>query len=60
MRYVGNTCHGCGEVFTEEDDVVVCPECATAQHRHCYNKNKECVNAHLHCEGFQWKPEKGI
>ena len=58
MRYEGNTCPGCGEVFTEDDDVVVCPECATAQHRECYNKNGECVNAHLHSEGFQWIPEK--
>lgn len=60
MRYEGNTCPGCGVVFGEDDDVVVCPECATAQHRECYNKKGECVNAHLHGEDFQWKPEKGI
>ena len=60
MRYEGNTCPGCGEVFTAEADVVVCPECATAQHRECSNKKGECVNAHLHGDGFEWKPEKGI
>lgn len=60
MRYEGNTCPGCGEVFTQDDDVVVCPECATAQHRECYNKKGECVNAHLHSHGFQWEPEKGL
>ena len=60
MRYEGNTCPGCGEIFTSDDDVVVCPECATAQHRACYNKKGECVNAHLHSQGFQWAPEKDL
>ena len=60
MRYEGNTCPGCGEVFTQDDDVVVCPECATAQHRECYNKKGECVNAHLHSQDFQWEPDKGL
>ncbi len=54
MTYTGNTCDGCGKAFTAEDDVVVCPECATAQHRECYEKNNCCVNAHLHAEGFVW------
>ncbi len=60
MRYEGNICPGCGEVFTQDDDVVVCPECATAQHRECYKKKGECVNAHLHSTSFQWQPEKGV
>lgn len=37
------------------EDIVVCPECGTPQHRECYNKNNACVNAHLHAEGFDWQ-----
>lgn len=55
MIYKGNICDGCGRVFDENDDVVVCPECATPQHRECYNKNNCCVNEHLHAENFEWK-----
>ncbi len=57
MRYTGNICDGCKEVFIEGDDIVVCPECATPQHRDCYDKNGKCVNEHLHSEGFQWQGE---
>lgn len=60
MRYSDYKCDGCGEVFTESDDVVVCPECATPQHRECYNKNGGCVNSHLHSENFEWKGEKTV
>ncbi len=55
MTYTGNVCDGCGKVFTQDDDVVVCPECATAQHRECYEKNNCCVNEHRHAEGFVWQ-----
>ncbi len=57
MRYTGNICDGCKEVFKEEEDIVVCPECATPQHRSCYDENGKCVNEHLHSEGFQWQGE---
>lgn len=55
MIYKGQICDGCGKVFEENDDVVVCPECATPQHRECYNKNSACVNAHMHSEDFSWE-----
>ncbi len=58
MRYSDYKCDGCGNVFSESDDIVVCPECATPQHRECYNEKGGCVNAHLHSEGFQWQGEK--
>lgn len=57
MIYTGNICDGCGKVFEDGDDVIVCPECATAQHRECYEKNNRCVNAHLHKDGFVWKAQ---
>ena len=55
MIYKGNTCDGCGKVFTEDDDIVVCPECATPQHRECYEKGDCCVNEHLHSDSYEWK-----
>ncbi len=55
MRYDGNICDGCKQPLQENDDIVVCPECATPQHRECYDEKGQCVNAHLHAEGFEWK-----
>ena len=54
MRYTNQICDGCGKIFTADDDIVVCPECATPQHRECYKNNEGCVNAHRHGEGFTW------
>lgn len=48
-------CDGCAEIMHSDEDIVVCPECGTPQHRECYNKNNACVNAHLHAEGFDWR-----
>lgn len=61
MRYENEKCPVCGDVFKENDDVVVCPECATPHHRSCFNENGHCGNEHLHRDGFVWKktePEK--
>ncbi len=55
MFYDEKQCDGCSEIMHEEDDIVVCPECGTPQHRECYNKNNRCVNEHLHAEGFDWQ-----
>lgn len=54
MKYKNSLCDGCGLPFKEEDDVVVCPECGTPQHRECYKKNNCCVNEHRHGESFEW------
>ncbi|MBQ8504354.1 MAG: DUF2628 domain-containing protein [Clostridia bacterium] len=54
MIYKGNICDGCKRAFEENDDIVVCPDCATPQHRECYEKNNCCVNSHLHNEKFVW------
>ncbi|MEE1321896.1 MAG: RING finger protein [Acutalibacteraceae bacterium] len=57
MIYKNTSCPGCGRMLKENDDVVVCPECATPQHRECYEKENKCVNTHLHAEGYEWKNE---
>lgn len=58
FRYTNQKCAVCGEVFTESDDIVVCPLCATPHHRECYKKNGECGNSDRHSEGFVWAPER--
>ena len=55
MRYTNSVCDGCGLPLTENDDIVVCPECGTPQHRECYKKDNRCVNSHRHGDGFEWK-----
>ncbi len=54
--YTGVKCPVCGEVFTENDDVVVCPECGAPYHRHCYNEKGECIFHELHEKGETWFP----
>lgn len=54
--HVGTKCIVCGEKFTSEDDVVICPECGTPYHRECYRKSGSCINTELHKSGGTWKP----
>lgn len=57
MRYTGETCPICGQSFTEDADVVVCPDCGTPHHRECYQKNAACANAQRHGTDFSWSPQ---
>lgn len=57
MKYINEICNGCGRKITEDDNIVVCPECGTPQHRECWKKENKCVNEHLHTENFEWKPK---
>ncbi len=41
-------CPICGIDFTDEDDVVVCPDCGTPHHRECWMKAGHCANENLH------------
>ncbi len=56
FRYTDEKCPVCGEVFTEQSEIVVCPLCGTPHHKECYKKNGECGNSEKHSEGFIWKP----
>lgn len=61
MDYIGEKCSACGREFTEEDDIVVCPECGSPHHRECYNAAGKCANEDYHAAGSKWKravPEK--
>ena len=48
MKYTNYKCPVCGEVFNEDDDVVVCAECGTPHHRECYLQNGRCINENKH------------
>ena len=54
MFYENCSCDGCGQPLLEGEDIVVCPDCGTPQHRACYELNNKCVNEHKHEEGFEW------
>lgn len=47
----GKLCPVCGEAFKENDDIVCCPECGTAHHRSCWDKNGKCFFAEEHAKG---------
>ncbi|MBR4627840.1 MAG: hypothetical protein IKO47_09105 [Ruminococcus sp.] len=57
MKYKGENCAGCGEAFTAEDDVVVCPDCGSPHHRDCYVRLGRCANIAFHASGEKWKPK---
>ena len=58
MNYYGLPCPVCGEIMKSDDDIVVCPECATPHHRECWFKNGRCINQELHGEDFVWSAKK--
>lgn len=58
MKYANERCRSCGEIMHESDDIVVCPVCATPQHRECWMKNGHCVNEELHASGYIWERGK--
>lgn len=58
MNYNNQPCPACGRLMTDKDDVVVCPVCATPQHRECWAENGKCANDALHASGYIWEREK--
>lgn len=54
MKYNGLPCPVCGRIMTDDDDIVVCPECATPQHRECWMKTGHCINEDKHSSGYVW------
>lgn len=60
MKYTGEKCFNCGEQFGADDDVVVCPDCGTPYHRHCYKEAGKCLNDALHESKKSWQSEADI
>ena len=57
MDYTNEICLWCGEAFKEGDDIVVCPECGTPQHRDCWKQHGHCANSGRHAPDFTWAPQ---
>ncbi len=57
LNYENQPCAHCGNPLREGEDVVVCPVCATPQHRECWMQAGHCANDELHSSGYVWKKE---
>lgn len=60
LNYNDQPCPGCGKHLHDDDDIVVCPVCATPQHRECWLAEGHCANESLHSEGFVWTPREKV
>ena len=58
IDYTGLECPICGEKFTAQDDIVVCPECGAPYHRACYLREGKCAFADKHGTAEAWQPPK--
>lgn len=58
MDYNKYSCPVCSEKFQNDDDIVVCPECGTPHHRHCYELLGHCYNTPKHIEGYSFLQEE--
>ena len=60
IDYQGCKCPVCQKPLTQDDDIVVCPECGAPYHRACWQKQGGCVFADRHGPGFEYhRPEDG-
>ncbi len=55
-NFTGCPCSVCGKTLTDQDDIVVCPDCGAPYHRACYQQAGACVNAAKHGSSFEWTP----
>ncbi len=56
LDYKGIKCPICEKPFTENDDIVVCPDCGAPYHRACYMEKGACIFTALHETGKAWMP----
>ncbi len=54
MEYIDQKCPVCGQPFSSDSDVVVCPECGTPHHRECYAQSGFCANSARHKDGYSY------
>ncbi len=55
LNYSNQICAHCGKPLLEGEDIVVCPVCATPQHRECWMQAGHCANDALHASGYIWQ-----
>ncbi len=57
-RYTGLLCESCKESFTDNDDIVVCPDCGAPHHRSCYEAQGHCALQEKHSDKFVWQAQR--
>ncbi len=57
-RYTGLACESCKKIFTDTDDVVVCPDCGAPHHLSCYQAQGHCALQDQHGDRFVWQAHK--
>ncbi len=55
-KYSNATCPACGKPFSENEDIVVCPDCGAPHHRECYQRLGHCALIENHKLGKNWDP----
>ena len=55
-KYSNATCPVCGKPFSENEDIVVCPDCGAPHHRECYQRLGHCALIENHKLGKNWDP----
>lgn len=53
-KYTGKPCVHCKKLFTDGDDIVVCPTCGAPHHRSCYKELGHCAREEEHQKGKKW------
>ncbi len=51
-------CGICSNAFSDDDEIVYCPDCGTPMHRECWDENKVCPNQEKHSDGYEWAEAK--
>lgn len=57
MDYEKLKCPVCDKAFQKDEDIVVCPDCGTPQHRECYDSIGHCINKDKHKDGYVFGKE---
>lgn len=56
--YEGLSCPVCSKAFSQDDDIVVCPQCGLPHHRECWKSIGRCYEADKHGTAEQWSRER--
>ena len=58
MNYKNIKCPVCKNFFSDNDDIVVCPDCGAPYHRDCYNSVGNCLYKDLHGTDKAYVPDQ--
>lgn len=58
IDYTEIKCPVCDEAFSENDEIVVCPDCGLPHHKSCYLSVGHCAMQDAHGTDMQWQAPK--